>query len=612
MKTSQLRGHAEQLGFCPQEAVRWLSPGELWRTAVKVMLSSIFASYSDKREIQAGLPATLLEWPPGVAALDGDRQPELWLDFVADTGDGFDATFTVASLLARDKLEVGGCDDAIDTTHVLPRASLLVMGGDEVYPTASARAYEDRMQGPYRAALPYADNPPRILALPGNHDWYDGLTAFLRIFTQGHFVGAWCTAQTRSYFAVQLPHRWWLLGLDSQLGAYIDDPQMRFFQEYVSTRLRPGDGVIVCTANPTWVHTGSGDVDAFDAVHYFDRHVVRSRLDPQTGKTVETGASIRLLISGDSHHYARYQEDRAPGDGTAAGDGTAPRQLVTCGLGGAYLSGTHTLPQNLELPPPAARMRNKDLPVRFSLRRRYPDARLSRRLSWGLLKPGRQSLPLRNPGFWPLAGGVHAVLFLALSFLLGLVHARRPILAVRTVGPGAVLAFGGWLLVALAVGAAAWLLVTALRGHPRRPGSTLVGVALQLCVAVGGVTAAAALPWPGRWPDWALLVCCLAGTAILTGLVASFAFAAYIRLARTGLVAGWQMSAQSIEDHKGFVRMHIDGQGNLVLYPMVVERACRDWAIVRDEASGDERPVPAGELPRPKLIERPVVIARGS
>ena len=69
-----------------------------------------------------------------------------------------------------------------------------------------------------------------MLALPGNHDWYDGLTAFLRLFTQDRMIGGWRTEQKRSYFTVQLPHRWWLVGLDSQLDSYFDDPQLKYFE----------------------------------------------------------------------------------------------------------------------------------------------------------------------------------------------------------------------------------------------------------------------------------------------------------------------------------------------------------------------------------------------
>ncbi|MEJ3745862.1 hypothetical protein WEI85_21535 [Actinomycetes bacterium KLBMP 9797] len=600
MKTSQLRQYADRLGFRPQEAVRWLSPAELWRTAVKVMLSSIFADYSDKREIQAALPATLLEC---AAARDAGEQSELWLDFVADLGDGFDATYTVATLLARDKLEV---NDTAGTKQMLPRGSLLVLGGDAVYPTASPVAYEDRTKGPYRAALPSADNPPLMVALPGNHDWYDGLTAFLRMFTQGRFIGGWRTAQTRSYFAVRLPHRWWLLGLDSQFGTYIDEPQVRFFQQHVSSELRPGDGIIMCVANPSWVRAGRGDVDAFNSLHFFDQQVVRNRPDPRTGQLVPTGARIRLWITGDSHHYAHYAEDPpTPNDSRFA------EHMVTCGMGGAYLSATHTLPPALDLPPPASRIRQKDPPTRFALRHRYPDDRQSRRLSWGLLVPGPRALPFRNPGFWRLAGALHGAFFLTLIVALGLVHGRSPVDALRFLRPADALAVGGWLLMLLALGTAVLLLYPLLRGRmPRRPEVPLLAVAPQVAVAAGGLTGAVAIPWPAGWSDWLILVGCLLGTVILTGLVASFAFAAYIRLARSGLVQDWQMSAQSIEDHKGFVRMHINPEGDLTLYPLVVDTVCRDWTTAPDDSAGGERPMPAEPLRPPKLIHPPIVIAR--
>ncbi len=55
---------------------------------------------------------------------DEDDQKAVWIDFVADLGDGFDATYAIASLLSQESLVVG------DVT--LPRGQLLVMGGDEV------------------------------------------------------------------------------------------------------------------------------------------------------------------------------------------------------------------------------------------------------------------------------------------------------------------------------------------------------------------------------------------------------------------------------------------------------------------------------------------------
>src|SRR5437762_1918919 len=83
------------------------------------------------------------------------------------------------------------------------------LGGDQVYPTASGQQYDDRFKGPFHAALPVPPAEgaqPRLYAVPGNHDWYDGLTAFLRLFVRAHDgdIGGWQTRQTRSYFAIEL------------------------------------------------------------------------------------------------------------------------------------------------------------------------------------------------------------------------------------------------------------------------------------------------------------------------------------------------------------------------------------------------------------------------
>jgi len=120
----QLRTHADELGFSPQDQVRWLAPGQLVRTAVQVLLATAFSTFNDKRELQRTFPADPL-------ALPSDADGGCWFDFMADTGDGFDSTFTIASLLAAQQLTVTAPDGE---RHQLPRGRLLVLGGDEVYP----------------------------------------------------------------------------------------------------------------------------------------------------------------------------------------------------------------------------------------------------------------------------------------------------------------------------------------------------------------------------------------------------------------------------------------------------------------------------------------------
>ena len=77
--------------------VRWLDPHQLVDTAVRVVVSNLFASYADNRNLEALEPS---EVP------DRSEGPDLWLDYVADLGDGWNPTYTVARLLATEKLEL--------------------------------------------------------------------------------------------------------------------------------------------------------------------------------------------------------------------------------------------------------------------------------------------------------------------------------------------------------------------------------------------------------------------------------------------------------------------------------------------------------------------------
>jgi hypothetical protein len=103
---------------------------------------------------------------------------EVWLDFVADTGDDYDVSAAVARMLFAE-YAVSGAEP-----RTLPRGDLLLFGGDTAYPAASAKEIERRLLRPWNRALRHrADGRPRVLlGIPGNHDWYDGLDGFGRLF----------------------------------------------------------------------------------------------------------------------------------------------------------------------------------------------------------------------------------------------------------------------------------------------------------------------------------------------------------------------------------------------------------------------------------------------
>ncbi|WP_322752801.1 metallophosphoesterase [Frankia sp. Cas3] len=588
------------LGFARATMTRWLSPSLLFATAVRVGISAVLGSYADKREEMAALPAAppadLSDGaePPGYAeAPDGG---ELWFDYVSDLGDGFDATYAMASLLATPSLDLAG------TTT--PRGRMLVMGGDQCYPTPSITGYENKLIGPYRAALPRTcpdpAGAPRLFVLPGNHDWYDGLTAFMRVFCQGSSIGGWRTEQTRSYFAVQLPHRWWLLGIDIQFDSYIDDPQRRYFIE-IAARMRPGDAVILCSAKPSWLSAADGDAEAYAVLDYFERTIIR-----------KVGAQVRVSLTGDRHHYARYSECARD---TEVG-GSA--QKFTAGGGGAYLSATHRLPQRLVLPPTASRAPGKsDPPAHYELASStFPDAQTSRRLAAGIV-----GLPAFAPGLIALLGGVHLLLALAIggaagttgrgavgrldAIAAGLRHAGVPGLFEGLINsvPGLALSLG-----VMGAGVALTKAGRTARGGVAGVAHGLTQLVLAVAVIAGAVAVAG--PLPGTW----LLAGVLPLVVAVGGLAATEVLAAYLWLADriAGLNTNELFAAQGIADYKNFLRLRIGPDGQLTIYPVGVRAVPKRWRFAPDAAAGTPWFTPIDRPLEAFLIESPITITRAA
>ncbi len=104
-----------------QAMVSWLDPRQLVQTASRVIFSAIFAAYSDKREIQAALETE--------DVIDRSHEGEFWIDFVADLGDGFDSTYTIAWLLAQSELNLRYGDTSATTKrHTALRFRVSLMG----------------------------------------------------------------------------------------------------------------------------------------------------------------------------------------------------------------------------------------------------------------------------------------------------------------------------------------------------------------------------------------------------------------------------------------------------------------------------------------------------
>jgi Calcineurin-like phosphoesterase len=584
---ADLRDERDRLGgWVRQPEVRWLDPGILARAGVEVAVSSTFGKFADKREIQTQ------EQP----AFDYSDDGELWIDYLSDTGDGWAGTQTMAWLLAQPTLTFDGSE--------LPRAKVLLLGGDQVYPTATPDAYEDRFKGPFAAALPKSDpgEEPDMYATPGNHDWYDGLVSFLRLFCASGWIGGWRTRQRRSYFALKLPNRWWIWAIDIQLDTYIDDVQLEHFKDL---KIGPGDKVILLTAKPSWVAAVEGRVEppSWRFLSFFEERMVR-----------DSGARLVLTITGDRHHYARYEPE---GDGADE----APTR-ITAGGGGAYLSATHTLPRELLLKTLPRRNADayEELPPVVNRREEiYPQDSDSRRLSNGILK-----LAALNPAFGRLLGTIYALIGIA---LLGALNAGEGSLVDNATGNG----FLGFL--ASSTGGMSVVLALLLFGviygatdlrpgalqheGPSRMATAVARVGVALAQTVVQLLAASLVIWaaidvaPRIWDApiavWVLglLAAFLVGRTFGTTVFALFLLLMHkVRGPRSQANANMVFTGQSIIDYKNLLRMRLGRDGGLTIYPLGVDRACRAWDLV------EERPAPRFEpragAPQAHPIDRPL------
>jgi hypothetical protein len=317
--------------FDKKPMVNWYDPKQLGSTGMKTVVSSVFGNFADRREMQAALD-------PDMGYLDYSEREDIWIDFISDLGDGFNPTYTMAHLLAKEHLEIKG--------KKIKRGKLLIMGGDEVYPTPEMHEYRNRLQGPYHAAFPGNRNdpdPPHLFAIPGNHDWYDGLTNFIKVFLQKRSLGNWRTQQSRSYFALKLPHNYWLLGIDIQLNADIDIPQLNYFKKIAKEDIKANDKIILVTAEPSWVYKSfSQKSTSHDRFKFFIDKIIFGKTHAEDPDCFYGGKNesihVTTILTGDLHHYSHYVEE---------GIINKKCHLITAGGGGAFMHTTHTLKKEI-------------------------------------------------------------------------------------------------------------------------------------------------------------------------------------------------------------------------------------------------------------------------
>lgn len=313
--------------------VWWLSPSTLWK-ARNGPLASLFGdpTGADRQRWVEGQR----ERGAATAGLVIERDDPDSYSFllIADTGEGDDPQYAVVPGLL--KASAG--------------TRFAVLSSDVIYPVGSGNEYGTKFFRPYR------DYDAPIYAIPGNHDWYDGLTGFMRVFCRAPALppagrptvlsAAWWRGllwkspdvpddaridearQLRSAPAQEAsqPGPYWamdsgplrIIGIDTGLLGTIDRRQGEWLRE-VARDPRPK---ILFTGSPLYVDgvrkpcaiEGGGTVD----------EIVR---DP--------AHNFVAAIGGDIHNYQRYPVDV---DGRTL-------MYVVAGGGGAFMHATHTIPR---------------------------------------------------------------------------------------------------------------------------------------------------------------------------------------------------------------------------------------------------------------------------
>lgn len=324
--------------------VDWFSPSQLFSTGISTLVSTMMGSQIDARRLLAREGATddcvIDHSKPDSQARRWDG--EFTFAYMADTGDGWDATYSMARLLNAPSLAVPNIEQG--EIEELRAADIVILGGDEIYPIASKKLYAERLMSPFQQAADDThgiidESAPRrqIYLLPGNHDWYDCLGSFSRAFLATgkspklvtKRLGEYETRQVRSYFVLELPDNWEIWGVDAQLGEDLDNAQMNFFTEHAET-INPDTKIVLCAAAPLVV---------------FGRKVDQTQPELASGLNSiiklahDKGARVAAQLAGDIHNYQHYvvREEAENCDHVEP----YTRHQIVSGGGGAFLHPNH-------------------------------------------------------------------------------------------------------------------------------------------------------------------------------------------------------------------------------------------------------------------------------
>jgi hypothetical protein len=560
--------------------VVWFGVRSFWGHWRHFLAAAIATEDVDSRDwMTPDAPALLLAHV--VERLGGDTRAatlsealgrDLFVDYIADTGDDAGVSREVARMLFAD-YELPAPERPGEWLSA-PRGELLIFGGDTAYPVATALEIHNRVIVPFNQVLetlPPDPTPRVLLGIPGNHDWYDGLDGFARMFRRrsGHddapastvafspemrqhyaewarefvrggkiekpralVLRGYAPVQNASYFTLALTPQVQILAVDRQLRTP-DARQRRFLIDAYESH--PERAIWALLPDPVFRFGGASDSGT--------AMVESLRFD--------LGARDHFVLTGDVHHYERLERDRL--------------LHVTAGGGGAFLHPT--------------RIARGGMPVE----RTWPDAQQCQRL----LRSVPLKVALGRSGVLP-----HLLLFALFAPAIDFGSRfwdRRGVIMAAPVATTLVLTT-----------------ILALIGGVRRRKSVLpLALSAALLAALAPVLTSFAL---GRTLEYLSLEVTSSVAAALTLAAAvvtsAWIFGAYLSLlTRSGFEHTQAFTALDHPGFKHFVRLRVRADG----------RGIDGWCIgLVDPLGPDQRPVlvdtfvwrPTPGTPRPDTSNR--------
>lgn len=312
----------------------WLNPQPLWESRNDKIVRWFGDSTDDERmrwvtaQRRAGIDVDV----PVARHADKD---EVSFMVLGDPGEGDDSQYQVLRPLRA-------MSKGTDFTYIV---------SDVIYPAGDARDYHDKFFWPYRGL------PGPIYAVPGNHDWYDGLHGFMTLlcgadpdlrppaklaksrWTRAFLDLIWRepsealqeeleemkqhrpdpSGQPGSYFALELKELL-LVGIDTGVTSGLDTEQGKWLRRISALPkdkvLLTGKPLVVDASRKTCSIAGSKDT-------------VNAIVDDPANRYI-------AVIGGDIHNFQRYPV-RLP-------EGRVVQHIVS-GAAGAYTKATHNIPR---------------------------------------------------------------------------------------------------------------------------------------------------------------------------------------------------------------------------------------------------------------------------